>query len=170
MARSVLDATYVLEQKYAYPLCLLTRTLTDEKIDVHTFRHAQAKTKQPVVGLQKWPITKSLYATSLLQHLNNSVWHFRKNNNKQQQKYWSLVRKNIRARSMAHSAEGEIRNLIVRGEDLLLGDHGQPNQTLGKGRREGDKRDARKRITWKGWADQLLSRIETTRDKKKGSR
>lgn len=35
----------------------------------------------------------------------------------------------------AHSAEGEIRNLIVRGEDLLLGDHGQPNQTLGKGRR-----------------------------------
>lgn len=27
-------------------------------------------------------------------------------------------------------------NLIFRGEDLLLGDHGQPNQTLGRGIRE----------------------------------
>lgn len=42
-------------------------------------------------------------------------------------------------RSMTHSTDREIRNLIVRGEDLLLGDHGQPNQTLGSG----DKRDAR---------------------------
>lgn len=36
----------------------------------------------------------------------------------------------------AHSTGGKIRNLIVRGEDLLLGDHGQPNQTLGGGTRE----------------------------------
>lgn len=99
-------------------------------------------------------------------NISTIVYDTSENNNKQQQKYLSLVRKNIRARSMAHSAEGEIKNLIVRGEDLLLGDHGQPNQTLGKGRKEGDKRDARKRITWKGWADQLLSRIETTHDKK----
>lgn len=44
---------------------------------------------------------------------------------------------------MTHT-KGEIGNLIFRGEDLLLGDHGQPYQTLGKG----NKRDART-ITWR---------------------
>lgn len=51
--------------------------------------------------------------------------------------------KNFPCSGMTHSAEGEIGNLIFRGEDLLLGDHGQPYQTLGKG----NKRDART-ITW----------------------
>lgn len=37
---------------------------------------------------------------------------------------------------ITHSTGGEISNLIFRGEDLLLGDHGQSNQTLGRGIRE----------------------------------
>lgn len=36
-------------------------------------------------------------------------------------------------RGITHSTGGEMSNLIFRGEDLLLGDHGQPNQTLGGG-------------------------------------
>lgn len=47
-------------------------------------------------------------------------------------------RGNFPCSGMTH-AKGEIGNLIFRGEDLLLGDHGQPYQTLGKG----NKRDAR---------------------------
>lgn len=39
-------------------------------------------------------------------------------------------------RGITHSTGGEMRNLIVWGEDLLLGDHGQSNQTLGRGIRE----------------------------------
>lgn len=37
---------------------------------------------------------------------------------------------------ITHSTGGEISNLILRGEDLLLGDHGQSNQTLGRGIRK----------------------------------
>lgn len=46
-------------------------------------------------------------------------------------------------RGITHSTGGEMSNLIFRGEDLLLGDHGQPYQTLRR-----DKRDAR-RTTWR---------------------
>lgn len=42
-------------------------------------------------------------------------------------------REDIRAGGITHSTGGEMSNLIFRGEDLLLGDHGQPNQTLGRG-------------------------------------
>lgn len=45
---------------------------------------------------------------------------------------WERRRRRNPCRGITHSMGGEMSNLIFRGEDLLLGDHGQPNQTLGR--------------------------------------